>query len=70
MGSLYPCVLQCGGYYELFAVVAHVGNADYGHYCAYIRSSADGEWFCFNDSNVCWVRSVLPNCPLPWVLHL
>ncbi|KAB0341578.1 hypothetical protein FD754_018504 [Muntiacus muntjak] len=42
---------QCGGYYELFAVIAHVGNADYGHYCAYIRSSADGEWFYFNDSN-------------------
>nr|XP_025139279.1 putative ubiquitin carboxyl-terminal hydrolase 41 isoform X4 [Bubalus bubalis] len=46
---------QCGGHYELFAVIAHVGNADYGHYCAYIRSSEDGEWFCFNDSNVSWV---------------
>ncbi|DAA29462.1 ubl carboxyl-terminal hydrolase 18 [Bos indicus] len=52
-----PCSAeeQCGGHYELFAVIAHVGNADYGHYCAYIRSSEDGEWFCFNDSNVSWV---------------
>ncbi|XP_037371251.1 ubl carboxyl-terminal hydrolase 18 isoform X2 [Talpa occidentalis] len=46
---------QPQGQYELFAVIAHVGMADFGHYCAYIRNSADGEWFCFNDSNVCWV---------------
>ncbi|CAI9150590.1 unnamed protein product [Rangifer tarandus platyrhynchus] len=54
-GEPYSAEEQCGGYYELFAVIAHVGNADYGHYCAYIRSSENGEWFCFNDSNVCWV---------------
>ncbi|XP_012506492.1 PREDICTED: ubl carboxyl-terminal hydrolase 18 [Propithecus coquereli] len=41
--------------YELFAVIAHVGMASCGHYCAYIRNSVDGKWFCFNDSNVCWV---------------
>ncbi|KAM8978821.1 ubl carboxyl-terminal hydrolase 18 isoform 3-T3 [Sarcophilus harrisii] len=40
--------------YELFAVVAHMGTANYGHYCAYICNSADGRWFCFNDSSVCW----------------
>lgn len=43
------------GQYELFAVIAHVGMAHFGHYCAYIRNSLNGEWFCFNDSNVCWV---------------
>lgn len=46
---------QIGGQYELFAVIAHVGLADFGHYCAYIWNSVDGKWFCFNDSNVCWV---------------
>lgn len=46
---------QLGGQYELFAVIAHVGLADFGHYCAYIRNSVDGKWFCFNDSSVCWV---------------
>lgn len=46
---------QLGGQYELFAVVAHVGLPDFGHYCAYIRSAADGQWFCFNDSSVCAV---------------
>ncbi|XP_060047533.1 ubl carboxyl-terminal hydrolase 18 isoform X2 [Erinaceus europaeus] len=46
---------QLGGQYELFAVIAHVGSADFGHYCAYIHNSEDGRWFCFNDSNVCWV---------------
>ncbi|XP_012879157.1 PREDICTED: ubl carboxyl-terminal hydrolase 18 isoform X1 [Dipodomys ordii] len=41
--------------YELFAVIAHAGVADFGHYCTYIRNPADGKWLCFNDSNVCWV---------------
>lgn len=49
------CRKQLGGQYELFAVIAHVGIADFGHYCAYIQNSVDGKWFCFNDSNVCWV---------------
>uniref|UniRef100_A0A4X2MAC3 Aldo-keto reductase family 1 member A1 n=1 Tax=Vombatus ursinus TaxID=29139 RepID=A0A4X2MAC3_VOMUR len=43
-----------GQQYELFAVVAHMGTASCGHYCAYICNPADGRWFCFNDSNVCW----------------
>lgn len=43
------------GQYELFAVIAHRGMADFGHYCAYIRNPVDGQWFCFNDSHVCWV---------------
>ncbi|XP_006891446.1 PREDICTED: ubl carboxyl-terminal hydrolase 18 [Elephantulus edwardii] len=46
---------QAEVHYELFAVVAHVGRADFGHYCAYIRNSVDGKWFCFNDSSVCLV---------------
>uniref|UniRef100_A0A8C0ZP90 Ubl carboxyl-terminal hydrolase 18 n=1 Tax=Castor canadensis TaxID=51338 RepID=A0A8C0ZP90_CASCN len=46
---------QSEGQYELFAVIAHVGMADFGHYCAYVRNSVDGKWFCFNDSHVCWV---------------
>ncbi|XP_019612778.1 ubl carboxyl-terminal hydrolase 18 isoform X1 [Rhinolophus sinicus] len=46
---------QLGGQYELFAVIAHLGLADFGHYCAYVRNSVDGKWFCFNDSSVCWV---------------
>uniref|UniRef100_A0A8D2DL28 Ubl carboxyl-terminal hydrolase 18 n=1 Tax=Sciurus vulgaris TaxID=55149 RepID=A0A8D2DL28_SCIVU len=46
---------QSEGQFELFAVIAHVGMADFGHYCAYIRNSVDGKWFCFNDSHVSWV---------------
>uniref|UniRef100_A0A8C9Q938 Ubl carboxyl-terminal hydrolase 18 n=1 Tax=Spermophilus dauricus TaxID=99837 RepID=A0A8C9Q938_SPEDA len=46
---------QSEGQFELFAVIAHVGIADLGHYCAYIRNSVDGRWFCFNDSHVSWV---------------
>ncbi|XP_055230869.1 ubl carboxyl-terminal hydrolase 18 isoform X2 [Gorilla gorilla gorilla] len=46
---------QSGGQYELFAVIAHVGMSDSGHYCVYIRNAVDGKWFCFNDSNICLV---------------
>ncbi|MEE6477981.1 hypothetical protein FKM82_011694, partial [Ascaphus truei] len=41
--------------YRLFAVVAHSGTASFGHYCAYINSSKDQKWYCFNDSSVCKV---------------
>ncbi|XP_026723726.1 ubl carboxyl-terminal hydrolase 18 isoform X1 [Athene cunicularia] len=41
--------------YELFAVVAHSGSANCGHYCAYIRSLTECKWYCFNDSEVCQV---------------
>lgn len=52
-------------HYELFAVVAHVGLADFGHYCAYIRNPVDGKWFCFNDSHVCRVRNVIQIAACP-----
>ncbi|XP_032125468.1 ubl carboxyl-terminal hydrolase 18 isoform X2 [Sapajus apella] len=54
-GEIRDAEEQPGGQYELFAVVAHVGMADSGHYCAYIRNAVDGKWFCFNDSNICSV---------------
>ncbi|XP_014792763.1 PREDICTED: ubl carboxyl-terminal hydrolase 18 [Calidris pugnax] len=38
--------------YELFAVVAHSGSTNFGHYCAYIRSLTEWKWCCFNDSEV------------------
>ncbi|XP_068803893.1 ubl carboxyl-terminal hydrolase 18 isoform X2 [Struthio camelus] len=41
--------------YELFAVVAHSGSTDCGHYCAYIRSLTEHKWYCFDDSEVCQV---------------
>ncbi|KAJ7329199.1 hypothetical protein JRQ81_015373 [Phrynocephalus forsythii] len=43
------------GLYDLFAVVAHSGLADFGHYCAYVWSLTEHKWFCFNDSSVCQV---------------
>ena len=42
--------------YKLHAVLIHVGDADYGHYYAYVRpqlgSPRGGPWLCFDDSNV------------------
>ncbi|KAH0617091.1 hypothetical protein JD844_028734 [Phrynosoma platyrhinos] len=43
------------GLYDLFAVVAHSGSANFGHYCAYVWSLIEHKWYCFNDSSVCQV---------------
>ncbi|XP_042322809.1 ubl carboxyl-terminal hydrolase 18 isoform X2 [Sceloporus undulatus] len=43
------------GLYDLFAVVAHSGSANFGHYCAYVWSLTELKWYCFNDSSVCQV---------------
>jgi hypothetical protein len=43
--------------YDLAAISKHIGTQGYGHYVAYARSSTDGTWYYFDDSNV---RSVTP----------
>ncbi|XP_006261890.3 ubl carboxyl-terminal hydrolase 18 [Alligator mississippiensis] len=57
--------------YDLFAVVAHLGSANFGHYCAYTRSLTDHQWYCFNDSSVCqvsWddIKCTYGNADLRW----
>ena len=37
--------------YTLFAVWVHAGAANGGHYWAYIKDAATGEWFKFNDTD-------------------
>jgi len=38
--------------YDLVAVSKHIGNASFGHYVAYARSSVDGMWRLFDDEDV------------------
>ncbi|KAJ7990285.1 hypothetical protein DPEC_G00298730 [Dallia pectoralis] len=38
--------------YDLYAVSNHSGTTMGGHYTAYCRSPASGEWYTFNDSRV------------------
>ena len=38
--------------YELYGIVIQSGNANGGHYYAYIRSFEDDKWYCFNDAKV------------------
>uniref|UniRef100_A0A3Q0S3E0 Ubiquitin carboxyl-terminal hydrolase 2 n=1 Tax=Amphilophus citrinellus TaxID=61819 RepID=A0A3Q0S3E0_AMPCI len=38
--------------YNLYAVSNHTGNALGGHYTAYCKNSAQGEWYSYNDSRV------------------
>lgn len=38
--------------YELYSIMIHSGSASGGHYYAYIKDFAKGEWFCFNDQSV------------------
>jgi hypothetical protein len=56
----YPFFLDMSKYissqkkylYELYSVLIHAGNANGGHYYAYIKNFADGKWYEFNDTNV------------------
>lgn len=38
--------------YDLLAVCKHIGDATFGHYMAYARSSEDGVWRLFDDEDV------------------
>ncbi|EAY06298.1 Clan CA, family C19, ubiquitin hydrolase-like cysteine peptidase [Trichomonas vaginalis G3] len=38
--------------YQLHDVVVHNGSATFGHYYAFIRPSAEDQWYKFNDSTV------------------
>eukprot|EP00928_Gymnodinium_smaydae_P009295 TRINITY_DN13455_c0_g1_i1.p1 TRINITY_DN13455_c0_g1~~TRINITY_DN13455_c0_g1_i1.p1 ORF type:complete len:981 (-),score=219.43 TRINITY_DN13455_c0_g1_i1:51-2882(-) len=38
--------------YDLIAVSIHMGGLGSGHYVAYARSSEDGDWYYFDDSQV------------------
>ncbi|XP_016324209.1 ubiquitin carboxyl-terminal hydrolase 31 isoform X2 [Sinocyclocheilus anshuiensis] len=38
--------------YDLYAVCNHHGNMHGGHYTAYCKNSMDGQWYCFDDSEV------------------
>ncbi|XP_069036803.1 ubiquitin carboxyl-terminal hydrolase 31 isoform X1 [Lepisosteus oculatus] len=38
--------------YDLYAVCNHHGTMHGGHYTAYCKNSVDGQWYCFDDSDV------------------
>ncbi|XP_036381713.1 ubiquitin carboxyl-terminal hydrolase 31-like isoform X1 [Megalops cyprinoides] len=38
--------------YDLYAVCNHHGTMHGGHYTAYCKNSIDGQWYCFDDSDV------------------
>ena len=38
--------------YDLYGVVHHFGNLNFGHYTATCKRTLDGKWYNFNDSTV------------------
>jgi len=38
--------------FDLAAVCKHIGDARFGHYVAYVRSTVDGKWRLFDDESV------------------
>ena len=38
--------------YDLYGVVNHHGNVNFGHYTAYCKNWKTGKWYDFNDSMV------------------
>jgi ubiquitin carboxyl-terminal hydrolase 7 len=43
--------------FDLYAVLVHAGDVNYGHYYAYLRPTTGPQWYEFNDS---WVRFATP----------
>ena len=46
------CLKDGNDVYTLYGIVIQSGNANGGHYYAYIRSFEDDKWYCFNDAKV------------------
>jgi len=38
--------------YDLYAISNHIGSMGGGHYTAYVKNLANGEWYCHDDQNV------------------
>ena len=38
--------------YNLYAVINHMGDFDFGHYYSYIKFSDKNCWYEFNDTNI------------------
>ena len=47
---ILPITPNSSGWYDLFAVIVHIGKIDGGHYIAYCRR--DNQWFKFDDHKV------------------
>ena len=43
--------------YDLYGVANHTGGTSGGHYFAYVKT-ADGGWYCFNDTNVTPIKDL------------
>ena len=44
---------SCGTNYQLISVLTHLGPSGMsGHFIAYCKSPLDGNWYCYNDSQV------------------
>eukprot|EP00434_Breviolum_minutum_P006439 symbB.v1.2.005684.t1/scaffold334.1/size226555/7 len=43
---------QRGAIYDLLGTITHSGTALFGHYRAFVRSCADGQWYLYNDDLV------------------
>lgn len=59
-GNQMRCTSPAGSYaaasaenvYDLYAVCNHMGTMTRGHYTAYCRNPADGQWYMFDDNHV------------------
>lgn len=43
--------------YNLYGVVHHSGSSNGGHYIAYTKNIMSGDWYEFNDSQVCQIKN-------------
>lgn len=52
MGSYLNEYVSKNIMYDLYGVIMHRGNMNYGHYVAFTKNSINDEWYHYDDSNV------------------
>ena len=50
------CGDKLNSLYNLYAIITHEGNLEFGHYRSYIKINDTNKWFEFNDSIVKEIR--------------
>ena len=64
----HDCGFDTQPYYDLYAVVNHIGNINVGHYFSYIKFHQRKDWYEFNDSSVKNIGNNIESFPYAYAL--
>ena len=64
----HDCGFDMQPFYDLYAVVNHIGNIESGHYFSYIKFHQRENWYEFNDSSVKNIGNNIESFPYAYAL--